>query len=325
MPKQTMMALRVHAFGRPDALVYEEVPLPEPGPDEVLIQVHSACLNPPDWYARTGFANLPEAMRPPLRLPFTPGSDVSGVVAAVGPAVTEWREGDAVFGLVRFPQLNNGGRGYAEYTTAPASHLARKPAGIDHVQAAGVPMAGLTAYQYLFDHVQLGRDKTVLVNGAAGGVGHFLVQLAKTKDAHVIGVASGRHETFLRELGVDRFIDYTTTTVEDVVRDVDHLIDTVGGPHGHRFLPVVKRGGTISPVFYGEYHRERAAELGITFKSGQVHSDGPQMAELARLIDAGRLRVGIDSVFTLVDAPKAHERAEKGHIQGKVVLRVIDG
>jgi NADPH:quinone reductase-like Zn-dependent oxidoreductase len=324
MPEETMMAVRVHAFGGPEALVYEKVPLPRPAPDEVLIQVHAACLNPPDWYARTGFANIPETMRPALRLPFTPGSDVSGVVVAAGPEVTEWRAGDEVFGLVRFPRLDNGGRGYAEYATAPASDLARKPAGIDHVEAAGVPMAGLTAYQFLFDHLRLETDKTVLVNGAAGGVGHFLVQLAKTRNAHVIGVASGRHEEFLRGLGVDRFIDYTTTRAEDVVRDVDHLFDTVGGPHGHRFLPVLRRGGTISPVFMGEYHRERAGELGLSFVSGQVRSDGRQMAELARLIDDGRLRVGVDSVFPLADARKAHERAEQGHIQGKIVLRVTD-
>lgn len=325
MPEQTMMAVRVHAFGGPEALVYEEVARPEPAPGEVLIRVHATCLNPPDWYARTGFANFPEEMRPPLRLPFTPGSDVSGTVAAAGPEVTEWAEGDPVFGLVRFPQLNNGGRGYAEYTTAPASHLARKPDGIGHVEAAGVPMAALTAYQYLFDHVRLGPGKTVLVNGAAGGVGHFLVQLAKTRGARVIGVASGPHAAFLQDLGVDQFIDYTTTAAENVARDVDHLFDTVGGPRGYRFLPVVRRGGTISPVFYGEYHRDRAAELGISFKSGQVHSDGPQLAELADLIDAGLLRVGIDSVFALADAPKAHERAEKGHIHGKIILRVIDG
>lgn len=324
MPQAMMKAVRMHAFGGPEALVLEEVPRPEPGPGDVLIRVNAAGVNPADWYARGGFANIPEAMRPELLVPFTPGSDVSGVVAAVGPQVTGLREGDAVFGLVRFPQLNNGGRGYAEYTTSPASDLARKPAGIDHVHAAGVPMAALTAYQILFDHVRLGPDKTVLVNGAAGGVGHFLVQLAKTRGAHVIGVASGRHEPFLRELGVDRFIDYTTTAVEETVRDVDHLFDTVGGPHGHRFLPVVKRGGTLSPVFYGEYHLERAAELGITFASGQVHSDGVQMTELARLIEAGQLRVGIDSVFPLADASKAHERAEQGHIQGKIVLHVTE-
>jgi NADPH:quinone reductase-like Zn-dependent oxidoreductase len=151
------------------------------------------------------------------------------------------------------------------------------------------------------------------------------VQLAKTRGARVIGVASGPHAAFLQDLGVDQFIDYTTTAAENVVRDVDHLFDTVGGPRGYRFLPVVRRGGTISPVFYGEYHRDRAAELGISFESGQVHSDGPQMAELAHLIDAGLLHAGIDSVFALTDAPKAHERAEKGHIQGKIILRVTDG
>ncbi|MFF5207243.1 NADP-dependent oxidoreductase [Streptosporangium sp. NPDC000396] len=327
MPK-TMMAVRVHAFGGPEALVYEEIPCPEPGPGEVLVRVHAACLNPPDWYARSGFMDFPEEIRPTLSLPLTPGSDISGVVAAVGPGVTEFAEGDAVFGLVRFPGFNDGGRGYAEYTTAPVDHLARKPATIDHVHAAGVPMAGLTAYQFLFDlfdDVRLEPGDTVLVNGAAGGVGHFFVQLAKNRGAHVIGVASGRHEEFLLGLGVDEFIDYTTTSVEEKVRDVDYLFDTVGGPHGHRFLPVLKRGGVISAVFLGEYRPERAAELGITFVTGQVRSNGAQMAELARLIDAGRVRVGVDSVFPLADARKAHERAERGHIRGKIILSVAEG
>ncbi|WP_331766764.1 NADP-dependent oxidoreductase [Embleya sp. NBC_00896] len=328
MSKATMRAVRIHEFGGPEVLVYEEVPRPEPKPDEVLIRIHAACLNPPDWYARIGFANIPADKRPDRRLPFTPGSDASGVVVAVGSEVTEWAEGDAVFGMIRFPDPDldgdTGGRTYAEYTTAPAAHLARKPAGIDHIRAAAVPMAGLTAYQFLFDHVRLEPGRTVLVNGAAGGVGHFLVQLAKSRGAHVIGVASGRHESFLRGLGVDRFIDYTTTAPADAVRDVDHLFDTVGGPDGGRFLPVVKRGGTISPVFFGDYDRERAAESGITFKSGQVHSDGGQLAELAHLIDAGAVRVGIDGVFALADAHKAHERAAAGHIQGKIVLRVVE-
>ncbi|MFC4585174.1 NADP-dependent oxidoreductase [Sphaerisporangium corydalis] len=324
MAKATMMAVRVHEFGGPEVLTYEEVPRPEPGPGDVLVRVRAACLNPPDWYARTGFATIPESMRPVMPLPFTPGSDVSGVVAGVGPGVTGLREGDEVFGLVRFPELGNGGKGYAEYTTSPVSHLARKPAALDHVQAAGVPMAGLTAYQFLFDHVRLEPGRTVLVNGAAGGVGHFLVQLAKTRDARVVAVASGRHEGFLRGLGADEFVDYTTTRVQEVVRDVDHVFDTVGGPDGHRFLPVVRRGGTISPVFFGDYHTERAAELGITFPGGQVRSDGAQMAELARLADAGSLRVGVDGVYALADAAKAHDRAERGHIQGKIVLRVAE-
>lgn len=318
----TMKAVRMHRTGEPDVLAVEEVPRPEPGPGDVLVRVHAAGLNPPDWYARRGFANIPEELRPTVPLPYTPGSDISGVVVAVGDGVTEWREGDEVFGLVRFPALGNGGKGYAEYTTAPADHLARKPASLGHVEAAAVPMAGLTAYQFLFDHIKLDGGGRVLVNGAAGGVGHFAAQLAKLHGAYVIGVASGRHETFLRGLGVDEFLDYTATRVEDEVRDVDVLIDTVGGPDAHRFLPVLRRGGVISPVFHGEYHRDRAAERGITFRSGQVHSDGMQMAELGRLLEEGRLRVGVDSVFPLAEAARAHERAERGHIQGKIVLRV---
>ena len=138
----------------------------------------------------------------------------------------------------------------------------------------------------------------------------------------MIGVASGRHETFLRGIGVDRFVDYTTTAAEDVVHDADLVVDTVGGPDGHRFLRVLKPGGLLAPIFYGEYHPERAAAMGIGIRGGQVHSDGAQMAQLAALADAGRLRVGLDSVFPLADAAKAHERAEHGHIQGKIVLEV---
>jgi NADPH:quinone reductase-like Zn-dependent oxidoreductase len=181
-------------------------------------------------------------------------------------------------------------------------------------------MAGLTAYQFLFDHIELAEGKKVLVNGAAGGVGHFLVQLAKTRHANVIAVASGRHAEFLRELGADEFVDYTTTAV--TTRDADYVLDTVGGPEGHQLLPTLKPGGVLMPVFFGDYHRDEAAKLDITFLSGQVHSDGRQMAELAHLIDAGQVRVGIDSVFPLADAGKAHERAAQGHIQGKIVLEV---
>jgi NADPH:quinone reductase-like Zn-dependent oxidoreductase len=318
----TMTAIRVHAIGGPEQLVPERVPIPEPGPGEVLIEVRAAGLNPPDWYARAGFPQIPESLRPPLSLPFTPGSDVSGVVARLGPDATGFAVGDEVFGLIRFPRRGIGGQGYAEYTTAPVAHLARKPAAWSHVEAAGAPMAGLTAYQRLFDDVRLEPGRTVLVNGAAGGIGHFAVQFAKDRDAYVIGVASSGHEAFLRVLGVDRFIDYTTTAAEEVVRDVDLVVDTVGGPRGHRFLPVLRRGGVLAPMFLGDYHPERAAELGIELRLSQVHSSGPQMAEMAALADAGRLRVGIDSVFALADAAKAHARAERGHLRGKVVLEV---
>jgi NADPH:quinone reductase-like Zn-dependent oxidoreductase len=256
-------------------------------------------------------------------------------VEAVGADVTEFSAGDEVFGMLRFPGFD--GRTYAEYVAAPASDLARKPAGIDHVQAAGAPMAVLTAWQYLIDlghdvpspftgrvhqPVPLTPGMTVLVNGAAGGVGHFAVQLAKWKGAHVIAVASGRHEQFLRTLGADEYIDYTTTRATDVVSDVDVVIDTVGGPDSARLLTVLKRGGTMLPVFFAEYDPEETVRLGISVSNIQVRSHGAQLAEIARLFDAGTLRTGVDSTYPLSEAGSAHTRAAQGHIQGKIVLTV---
>jgi NADPH:quinone reductase-like Zn-dependent oxidoreductase len=316
-----MKAIRVHRTGGPEVLEYEEVPDPEPGPREVLVRVYAAGVNPPDWYARSGFANIPPDRRPPWPLPFTPGTDVSGVVTGVGPAVTEWQLGDQVFGMLRFPE--RGANAYAEYAGAPVADLAGKPAEIDHATAAAVPMSGLTAYQFIAEHLKLESGRTVLVNGAAGGVGHFAVQLAKARGAYVIGVASGRHADFLRSLGVDRFVDYTTVDVGAEVRDVDHLIDTVGGPDGHRLLPVLRDGGVISPVFSGDYHAEEAAARGITFVRAQVHADGEQLAELGRMLAEGTLRAGIDSMFPLAEAWRAHGRAEQGHLHGKIVLTVL--
>jgi NADPH:quinone reductase-like Zn-dependent oxidoreductase len=163
---------------------------------------------------------------------------------------------------------------------------------------------------------------TVLVNGAAGGVGHFAVQLAKWKGARVIAVASGAHESFLRELGADQFIDYTKSRPEEVAHDIDLVLDTVGGPDSSRFLPVLSRGGALYPVFFGDYDPGQTAKLGVTVSGTQVRSNGPQLAELGRLLDAGTLRVAIDSTFPLADARAAHERAARGHIQGKIVLTV---
>jgi NADPH:quinone reductase-like Zn-dependent oxidoreductase len=164
-----MHAVQVHHFGAPEVLRYDEVARPEPGPGEVLIQVEAAGINPPELYARIGFTNFPEEQRPKdWFLPYVPGSDVSGIVAALGPGVTEFHETEEVFGPVRFPEAKPGGQTYAEYSTAPAADLAHKPSSIDHVHAAGVPMAGLTAYQYVFDHIGLEDGKTVLVNGAGG-------------------------------------------------------------------------------------------------------------------------------------------------------------
>lgn len=336
MSINTMKAIRLHEFGGPEVLRYEEAPLPELKPGEVLIRVHAVGINPPDWYLREGYKDLPPEWQPAVSYPFILGSDVSGVVEAVATDVQGFSVGDEVFGMVRFPSMGESAA-YAEYVATPASDLALKPAGIDHVQAAGAPMAGLTGWQYL---IELGHNeanpfqpeshrpvplngKTVLVNGAAGGVGHLAVQLAKWKGAHVIAVASGKHESFLRELGADEFIDYTKSPPEDIAHDVDLVLDTLGGPTTGRFLRTLKRGGALFPVFIGFSDAEEAAKLGVTVSMTQVRSNGPQLAELGRLLDTGTVRVAIDSTFPLADARKAHERAAGGHIQGKIVLTVV--
>lgn len=338
MPTNTMRAIRLHEFGGPEVLRHEEVPVPELKPGEVLVRVHAVGINPPDWYAREGMPNVPPELRPPFGLPLIPGTDVSGVVAAVAADVSGFAAGDEVIGLLNFP-VSLQGSAYAEYVTASASDLARKPAAVDHVHAAGLPMSGLTAWQFLNEvghdypspfqearhrPVALDGETTVLINGAAGGVGHLALQLAKWKGARVIAVASGAHEKFLRELGADEFIDYAKDRPEEVARDIDLVLDTVGGPDSRRFLRTLKRGGSLYPVYFGEFNDEENARLGVTVTGTQVRSNGAQLAELGRLLDAGTLRVALDSTFPLADARAAHERAARGHIQGKIVLTVTE-
>lgn len=335
MSLNTMKAIRLHEFGGPEVLRYEEAPLPELKPGEVLVRVHAVGINPPDWYLREGYKDLPPEWRPSVPFPIILGSDISGVVEAVATDVQSFSVGDEVYGMVRFPSFGESAA-YAEYVAAPASDLAIKPAGIDHVHAAGAPMAALTAWQFL---IELGHNepnplqpemhrplplngKMVLINGAAGGVGHFAVQLAKWKGAHVIAVASGRHESFLRELGADEFIDYTKNPPEEIAHDIDLVLDTLGGPTTGRFLRTLKRGGALFPVFLGFSDAEEAAKLDVMVSMTQVRSNGSQLAELGRLLDDGTVRVAIDSMFPLAHARKAHERAAGGHIQGKIVLTV---
>ncbi len=336
MPTE-MKAIRLHEFGGPEVLRYDTVPIPELKNGEILVRVHAVGLNPPDWYLRDGYERqqLPAELRPTIPLPAIPGSDVSGVVERIGEGVEGFSVGDEVFGMLRFPSYGDSAA-YAEYVAAPASDLAHKPAGIDHVHAAAAPMSGLTAWQFLIDlghsepnplQTQAHRPvpllgKTVLVNGAAGGVGHIAVQLAKSRGAHVIGVASGKHASLLRELGADDVIDYTRIHPEDVAHDLDLVLDTLGGPATSRFLGSLKRGGALFPVYPGFSDADTAAELGVTVSMTQVRSNGAQLQELGRLLDDGTVRVAIDSTVPLRDARVAHERAEQGHIQGKIVLTV---
>ncbi|WP_260600254.1 NADP-dependent oxidoreductase [Sphingomonas endolithica] len=334
----TMKAIRQHAFGGPEVLVYEDAARPQVAPGEVLVRVHAVGVNPPDWYLRDGYKMLPPEWQPQVSFPLIPGTDISGVVEAVGDNVQTFSVGDEVYSMVRFPEgMQGDSKAYAEYVSVPSSQVALKPAGIDHGHAAGAPMSLLTAWQFLVDlghnapnalqanqHVPVPLEgRTVLVNGAAGGVGHFAVQIAKLKGAHVIAVASGKHEQMLRELGADEFIDYTKTTPEDVVHDVDLVIDALGGPSASRFLRTLKPGGALFLVFpLGFAGGEDAEKLRITVSSTQVRSSGAQLAEVGRLLEDGAIRVVLDSKYPLADASLAHERAAQGHIQGKIVLEV---
>ncbi len=333
---EMMKAVRLHEFGGPGVLLYEDAPRPAISADEVLVRVHAASLNPPDLYLRDGYRALPPEWQPSPAFPLIPGTDVSGVVAAVGDDVSGFGIGDEVYAMVRFPQdLMTGSSAYAEYVRVPASELALKPAAIDHIQAAGAPMSLLTAWQFLVDpghdvpnpfqnfpHAPVSLDgKTVLVNGAGGGVGHLAVQIAKWKGARVIAVASGKHEALLKELRADIFIDYRKAAAETVAKDVDLVLDAVGGTNMERFLPGIKPNGAlflVNPLGFSGH--DEAARRKITVSTTQVRSNGAQLAEAGRLLDAGSLRVVIDSTYPLAEASAAHRRASERSIQGKVVL-----
>lgn len=331
-----MKAIRQHEFGGTEVLRYEDAPIPEVKKGEVLVKVKSIGLNPPDWYLREGYKMLPLEWQPKVSFPIIPGTDISGVIVEVDEDVKEFSIGDEVYSMVRFPSYGPS-QAYAEYVSVPLSELALKPKDIDFIQAAAAPMSLLTAWQFL---IELGHNepnplqpnphepvplagKKVLVNGAAGGVGHFVLQLAKWKGAYVIAVASGKHESVLRGLGADEFIDYTKNTPENMVSDIDLVVDCVGGSTTGRFLKTLKKGGALFPIFpLGFSGADEAEKLGVTVSATQVRSNGSQLSGLAGLLDNGTIKVIIDSVFPLADAGKAHERAAEGHIQGKIALTV---
>lgn len=331
-----MKAIRQHEFGGPEVLQYEDAPIPELQKGEVRVKVKAIGLNPPDWYLRDGYKMLPPEWQPIVPFPIILGTDISGVIDAVADDVNEFSIGDEVYSMVRFPSFGPS-QAYAEYVNVPVSEIALKPSNISHIHAAAAPMSLLTAWQFM---IELGHEvqnplqpnkhepvplkgKKVLVNGAAGGVGHFAVQLAKWQGAHVTTVASGVQESLLLELGADEFIDYTKSNAEDLVNDLDLVIDSVGGPTTSRFLKTLKPGGALFPIFpLGFNDKEDADKLRVIVSATQVRSSGKQLQKLATLLNDGTIRVVIDSTFPLAEARKAHERAAKGHIQGKIVLTV---
>jgi NADPH:quinone reductase-like Zn-dependent oxidoreductase len=309
-----MKAVRIHAYGGPEVLKYEDAPTPKPGQGEILVKVYAAGVNPVDWKVREGYRK--DSLH--HRLPLVPGWDFSGVVEAAGPGTGRLREGDEVYSR---PDLMRDGA-YAQYIVVREVEVAIKPKSVDHIKAAAIPLAALTAWQSLFDAAGLRRDQRVLVHAAAGGVGHFAVQLAKWKGAYVIGTASARNHDFLRRLGADETIDYQTTRFEDAVHDVDVVFDTMAGEIQNRSWQVLRKGGILVSVL-GAPSAEVAAKRGVRGTSVFVQPNAEQLAEIAKLVDSGKLSPTIEKVLPLSDACQAQELNKTGHVRGKIVLRVV--
>jgi NADPH:quinone reductase-like Zn-dependent oxidoreductase len=270
----------------------------------VLIEVRAASVNPYEWKQRRGLA--------PVKLPAVLGSDVSGVV--VVSRAEGFAERDEVFGIAA-------SGAYAELATALATMIAIKPAGVGHEQAAGIPVAGMTAWQALFDRGGLGRGQTALIAGAAGGVGHFAVQFAKVVEARAIGTGSTRHREFVLGLGADDYVDYTHQDVAEAVSGVDVALDTVGGETTQSLLPTVREGGILVTVA-GSAPEEAARERGVRAESLIMSPSSAQLTRIAELVAAGEVRVEVSEAIPLAEAYRAHELSESRHVRGKLILTV---
>jgi NADPH:quinone reductase-like Zn-dependent oxidoreductase len=304
------------ALGGPEVLELQDVERPEPIPTEVLVRITAAGINPVDWKTRQHGGYQQATGDPPLIL----GWDIAGVVEEVDPDVTRFAPGDRVFGMPWFPRVAGG---YAEYATSPARQLARTPNSLGDEEAGGLPLAGLTAWQALVDVAQVGEGTRVLVHAAAGGVGHLAVQIAKARGAYVIGTARAAKHDFLRELGVDEPIDYTTTPWEQVLSDVDVVLDLVAGEdYGLRSLQTLRPDGLwiCIPADVPDAVAAAAREQSKRAISFLVEPDYAGLESLAALADEGKLRVVIDETFPLAEAAEAHRRLEDGRARGKIVL-----
>jgi len=312
-----MHAISQESGGGPEVLKLVEVDRPVPTLTEVLVRVHAAGVNPTDWKTRARGQYATGAL-PPFGL----GYDASGVVEEIGPGVTIFAPGDEVFGMARFPHPANA---YAEYLTAPARHFAHKPATIDHVSAAALPLAGLTAWQALVDTADVQAGQRVLIHAAAGGVGHLAVQIAKARGAHVIGTASAAKHDLLRDLGADELIDYTEVDFSSTLRDIDVVLDTIGGDYTPRSLHTLRPGGILISLLPMDptFPVELASELRVRATRMLVEPDHAGMRALAELIIRRELRPLIDTTVPLALAAKAHERGETNRATGKIVLSII--
>src|SRR6184192_2032936 len=313
---QTMKAIRIHNYGGPKVLHYEDAPRPEPQADEVLIRVHAAGVNPIDWKVREG--EMKDFW--PHEFPLILGWDLSGVVEELGRGVSRFKIGDEVYSL---PDPTRNGA-YADYIVVRGSEVARKPNSLHHIRAAAVPLAALTAWQSLFDTAQLQPSQRVLIHAGSGGVGQLAVQLAKWKGTYVFATASTKNQDLLRKLGVDEPIDYTQQRFEEIARKIDIVLDTLGGETQERSWSVLKKGGNLVSLVQPP-SEEKAKELGVRAALLGARPSGEQLSEIAKIIDWGKLAPIINRILPLSEARRAHELSQSGHTHGKITIRVSNG
>lgn len=309
-----MKAIIMNQYGESEELVETELSKPEINPDQVLIEMHATAINPIDWVMRSGY--MAESM--PVEFPFILGWDAAGVIAEVGQDVTQFKVGDEVFAR---PATENGT--YAEYVAVEEDLVALKPNNISFNEAASVPLAGLTAWQCLVDFGQIQAGDKVLIHAGSGGVGSLAIQIAKSFGAYVLSTASGKNEALLKELGVDEFINYETTDFVDVAKDLDLVVDTMGGEILEKSLSVVKDGGRLVSIS-GEPNAEKAKEREITVKSLWLNPNGKQLAELGELIEKGEVKpyIGHTFPFTAQGLRDAHDLSATRHAKGKIVIEI---
>ncbi|MEH2069811.1 MAG: NADP-dependent oxidoreductase [Nostoc sp.] len=309
----TMKAIRIHAYGGAENLKYDEVPRPEPQAGQVLIQVYAAGVNPIDWKIREGFFQQISD----YSLPVIAGADVAGVVASVGDGVTTLQPGQAVYGTADMALSG----AYAEYAVGYADAIAPKPKTLDYIHAASVPIVAITAWQALFDGANLQPGQSVLIHGGAGGVGRYAIQFAKWKRARVIATASAANLNDLRNLGADRAINYASQPFEQQVKDVDVVLDLVGGETQARSWQIIRPGGVlVSTLGVPESGIPQGIEAVPVFANLRANS---QLQQIAQLIDDGQIKASIEQVFELAEAAKAQEVSQHGHPRGKLVLQVV--
>ena len=304
-----MKAVRIHEYGNAAVLKYEDAPIPEIGPDGVLIRVRAAGVNPVDWKIRKG---LMRAVRP-LQFPAVVGADVAGTVERVGPLVTRFKPGNAVVARVE--------GAYAEFAAAKTDAVGPAPKSIPLEHAAGLPVAAGTAWTVLFDAARLTPGQRVLIHGASGGVGTFAVQFAKLAGLHVIATTSAANTALVKSLGANEVIDYSSGNFATKIKDIDLVIDSTGGETLKNSYAVVRKGGLLLSIV-SPPDEDSAKQRGIIARFERGNINGIRLQEIAGLIDVGKLRVVVDKEFPLQDAAQAHELSEAGHVRGKIILNV---